>query len=65
MSSYEWIAGTLALPVVIGLALVEPALGLVAGFAVFAAVLKALSLVRRARVRQLPPIEEPQRRLAA
>ena len=61
---HEWIAGALALPVVIGLALVEPALGLVAGFVVYVTVLKALPLLRRARVHRLP-VEEPEQRLAA
>ncbi len=61
---HEWIAGALALPVVIGLALVEPALGLVAGFVVYVAVLKTVPRLRRARIHRLP-VEEPEQRLAA
>lgn len=64
MTTHELIAGAVALPIVIALAFVEPAVGLVAGFVAFAAVLKVLPLARRARVHQLP-VEEPERRLAA
>ena len=61
---HEWIAGALALPVVIGLSLVAPALGLVAGFVVYVVVLKTLPRLRSARVHRLP-VEEPEQRLAA
>jgi hypothetical protein len=51
MTTHDRLAGILALPVVIALAFVEPALGLVVGFAVFAAAQKALPHVRLPRLR--------------
>jgi hypothetical protein len=66
MTSHDHIAGALALPIVVVLAFVEPALGLVGGFAVFAAAHKALPLLQRARPLEQPlPAHDAQQKLAA
>ena len=66
MTTHEYVAGAFALPVVVALASIDPALGLVVGFAVFAATRKALPLIRRPR-RQLHSLPEAdtEQRIAA
>ena len=49
MTTHEYAAGAVALPVVVALASVEPALGLVVGFAVFAGVLRLPRVAVRRR----------------
>jgi hypothetical protein len=51
MTRFDAYAGAVSVPVTTGLALVEPALGLAVGFALFATVNVALRAVRLPRVR--------------